>query len=374
MAQHSADSVRVGIVGTSWWSDAMYLPALADHPIGRFTAICGRREAPARQAADRWGIPHVFTDATAMLDSGEIDAVIVASANDSHHPITVAAIERGLHVLCEKPLGLTAAEATEMVSAASARPELVTMTPFTYRWMPSNRFVKQLIDKGYVGDPYHLNMRYTAGYARDGAYAWRFDEEMAGSGILGDLGSHWIDMARWFLGEITSISAHVERFVPRGPRPDGSPYRQAEDAAVILARFESGAQATLQVSAVAWEGTPFGQIHALDLHGSEGTLHALNDWAATQEVRGVQAGVPGPAAMLEIPDDCWLGAPRGNVHDTYRHIFRRTESMTREWVTAIAERRHVDPDLAVGARVQHLIEACLASDAAGGVWLATPMA
>ena len=69
------------------------------------------------------------------------------------------------------------------------------MVPFTYRNMPTNQFVKQLIDDGYVGRPYHLSMRYFAGYARDGAYAWRFDEAKAGSGILGDLGSHWLDMA-----------------------------------------------------------------------------------------------------------------------------------------------------------------------------------
>ena len=80
------------------------------------------------------------------------------------------------------------------------------MVPFTYRFMPTNQFVKQLITDGYVGRPYHLSMRYFAGYARDGAYAWRFDEEKAGSGILGDLGSHWLDMARWFLGEVTEVS------------------------------------------------------------------------------------------------------------------------------------------------------------------------
>ncbi len=78
---------------------------------------------------------------------------------------------------------------------------------------------------------------------------------------------------------------------------------------MISARFESGASATLQVSAVCWEGTPFGQIHELDLHGSGGTLHALNDWDTVQEVRGVRAGEPGPAKPLVIPDRAWTGAP-----------------------------------------------------------------
>ena len=147
-------------------------------------------------------------------------------------------------------------------------------------------------------------------------------------------------------------------------------YIPVEDSAVISARFESGASATLQVSAVCWEGTPFGQIHELDLHGSGGTLHALNDWDTVQEVRGVRAGEPGPAKPLVIPDSAWSGAPRDRVHDTYRHIFRRTEAMTRQWVTAVAAGQHVEPDFATGARVQELVEAAVTSAATDGSWQA----
>jgi predicted dehydrogenase len=169
-----AATVRVGIVGTSWWADAMYLPALADHPIGRITAVCGRDLERAQSVAVTWSIPHAFNDWTAMLDSGEIDAVIVASPNETHYEITMAALDRGFPVLCEKPLGMNVAEAHKMAEAAAAH-GATTMVPFTYRNMPTNQFVKQLIDEGFVGQPYHLSMRYFAGYARDGAYAWRFD-------------------------------------------------------------------------------------------------------------------------------------------------------------------------------------------------------
>jgi predicted dehydrogenase len=366
-------SVRVGLVGTSWWAEAMYLPALADHPIGRITAVCGRDLDRARAVADQWSIAAAYNDWTAMLDSGDVDAVIVASPNETHFEITMAALARGLPVLCEKPLGMNVAEAHKMADAAHQL-GAVTMVPFTYRFMPTNQFVKQLITDGYVGRPYHLSMRYFAGYARDGAYAWRFDEAKAGSGILGDLGSHWLDMARWFLGEITAVSAHRDRFVPRGPRPDTTTYIQAEDSAVILARFESGASATLQVSAVCWEGTPFGQIHELDLHGSGGTLHAVNDWNTVQEVCGVRAGEPGPAQPMSIPETLWNGAPHSPVHDTYRHIFRRTEAMTRGWVTAIAQGRAIEPDFATGARVQELVAAAINSAATDGAWQEVPAA
>ena len=364
-------SVRVGLVGTSWWAEAMYLPALADHPIGRITAVCGRDLDRARAVADQWSIPAAFNDWTAMLDSGEIDAVIVASPNETHFEITMAALARGLPVLCEKPLGMNVAEAHKMADTAQQL-GVTTMVPFTYRFMPTNQFVKHLITDGYVGRPYHLSMRYFAGYARDGTYAWRFDEAKAGSGILGDLGSHWLDMARWFLGEVTAVSANRDCFVDRDPRPDGTAYTQLEDSAVIHARFESGASATLQCSAVCWEGTPFGQIHALDLHGSGGTLHALNDWNTVQEVRGVRAGEQGPARPLHIPDDAWQGAPRERVHDTYRYIFRRTEAMTRQWATAIADGRQVEPDFGTGARVQELVAAAINSASTDGSWQSVP--
>ncbi len=365
------ETVRVGLVGTSWWADAMYLPALADHPLGRIVAVCGRDLERASSVAEAWSISKAYNDWEKMLDSGDVNAVIVAAPNETHYAISMAALDRDLPVLCEKPLGMSVSEANEMADAARQR-NAITMVPFTYRFMPTNQFVKQLIDDGYVGRPYHLSMRYFAGYARDGAYAWRFDESKAGSGILGDLGSHWLDMARWFLGEVTAVSAHSDCFVDRDPRPDGSSYTQVEDSAVILARFESGASATLEVRAVCWEGTPFGQIHELDLHGSEGTLHALNDWATVQEVRGVRADETGPAKPLPIPDSAWSGAPRDQVHDTYRHIFRRTEAMTRGWVTAIAQGRHVEPDFTTGARIQELVAAAITSAATDGSWQACP--
>ena len=188
------DNVRVGLIGTSWWADAMYLPALAEHPRGAITAIAGRNAATTEAVAARWGIAHSYASADALLADADIDAVIIASSNASHAPLALAAIERGLHVLCEKPLGLDAAEAGR-IAAAADRAGIVSMTPFTYRFMPLSVQIRRYIDEGYVGRPYHMGARYFTGFARDGEYAWRFDRAEAGSGVLGDLGSHWIDMA-----------------------------------------------------------------------------------------------------------------------------------------------------------------------------------
>jgi len=357
--------MRVGLIGTSWWADSMYLPALAEHPRGAITAICGRDLNRAAEVARDWSVDTVTDDALGLIESGDIDAVIIASSNQSHHPYCMAALDARIHVLCEKPIGLTTAEADEL--AARAAPlDLATMVPFTYRWMPTNRWFKQLIDDGYIGRPYHLAMRYYTGYARDSEYKWRFDPAVAGSGVLGDLGSHWLHLARWFFGEVVEIGAMTSTLVPRDARPDGDHYEPAEDSAVINARFANGAYCALQVSAVCWEGTDFNQTHHFEAHGSDGTLYSVNDWSATQEVRGVRAAEPGPAALLPVPDQLWDGVRRDRVHDTYRDVFRTTESMTREWLTAASRRQPIEPDLAEGARVQRLVDAAVASAADGG--------
>ena len=253
-------------------------------------------------------------------------------------------------------MALDAEQAREMVDATTAA-GLTTMVPFTYRWMPTNQWIKALVDDGYVGRPYHLNLRYFTGYARSDNYSWRFDAERSGGGLLGDLGSHWLHVARWWLGEITQLGAVTATFFERGPRPDGGSYTQGEDSALVTARFASGAIGSLQVSAVCWEGTPFGQTHHAEIHGSDGTLYAINDWDTVQEVRGVRSGETGGPRLLPVPEELWQGARRSPVHDTYRDVFRQGDTMARAWVSAVAAGRLCQPDLAEGARVQQLLDA-----------------
>src|SRR5262245_36266625 len=96
--------VRVGVVGTSWWADAMYLPPLKAHPDAEVVAVCGRDEGRATDFAARWNVSQVYTDYRRMIDEARLDALIVASGNDSHYPITMAALDAKIHVLCDKPL------------------------------------------------------------------------------------------------------------------------------------------------------------------------------------------------------------------------------------------------------------------------------
>lgn len=357
------DKVRVGVIGTSWWADAMYLPALANHPLADVRAVAGgTRPAHTREFAARWGIPGIYDSADAMLEAEALDAVLVLTSNRSHRDLALAAIRRGLHVLCEKPLGLSAAEAREMAEAAAAA-GVTTMTPFTYRFMPAARYVKELVDDGFVGRPYHIAMRYWTGYGRSGAYAWRFDAGESGSGgVANDIGSHFVYLARWYFGEVASVTAVTTRLVPREERPDGVPYERLDDSAVIVLEFANGATGTIQVTSLAYEPGDFGQRHEWDLVGSGGTLHVLNDWVRTQRVLGVRDGEPA-VRELAIPDRVWGAARRDEVHDTYRDVFRVEDHMTRGFITAIAEGRPASPDFADGLAVQRILEAATTSAA-----------
>jgi predicted dehydrogenase len=242
----------------------------------------------------------------------------------------------------------------------------VTMTPFTYRFMPVFRQLRHHLDEGYLGQPYHLDARYYTEYARDAEYSWRFDRAESGSGVLGDLGTHWIDLALYLLGPIAEVGAVTSVSVPRGPRPDGADYEQCEDTAMITVRFESGAIGHLTVSAVCWVGTPFGQTHHVEIHGADGSLQAVSDWDTLQEVRGVRSGETGPARPLDRPAEIWDGLRTGTVHDTYRDVFRTTEAMTRGWVTSAARGHPATPDLAHGAMVQRICDLAALSANDGG--------
>ena len=216
----------------------MYLPALTNHPNCQVVAVCGRNPERAQAFADTWSIPNVFTDYQTMIDKADLDAVVVATGNDTHHPITMAALAKGLHVLCEKPLALDVEQAQEMADLAAEK-GVKTLVPFTYRFMPTNRYIEELIEDGFIGRPYHMAMRYYAGYGRESGYLWRFDKSKAGSGIIGDLGTHFLYLAMWYFGKITAVTCQTNSIVDRGDvDPDGNLYEQLEDTATMMLQFE----------------------------------------------------------------------------------------------------------------------------------------
>ena len=138
-----ADKVRVGIIGTSWWAEAMYLPSLESHPSAEVVAVCGRNRERGEEIAEKYGISHVFTDYRELIKKADLDAVVVATPDDLHFPMTMNALAAGLHVLCEKPLASNSDQAEKMYEKAQAT-RVKHMVLFTWRWQPHFQYLKQL--------------------------------------------------------------------------------------------------------------------------------------------------------------------------------------------------------------------------------------
>ena len=342
----------------------MHLPALASHPHARTIAICGRNRANARKIADAWDIPQVYTDYADMIDNANLDAVVISTPNDSHYPIAMKALKAGLHVLCEKPIALTYADAREMADLAEAK-RLKHLVPYTYSFMPTARYLKELIEGGYLGTPYHLNLRYYTSYARAGDYRWRFDRKIAGSGVVGDLGSHFLYLAEWFFGEITAITCRLSHIVPRPPTdPQGKPYEVVDDSCMLIPEFANGAMGMIHCTALCYEDTPFGQTHHMEFHGSDGTLYSCIDWDKIQQVKGARVG-EGMIRELPIPEHIWGDARRDTVHNTYKDMFRCEDFMIRGFINGILNDIELAPNFQHGARIQRLISAASKSHESG---------
>lgn len=281
------DRVRVGVVGTSWWADALPLPSLKSHPRAEIAAICGRTRPNAERLAQKYEIPRVVTDYRELIGHGDLDALVIITPDDQHHAIALDALDAGLHVLCEKPLAPNAVHASAMYARAQAA-GVKHMTMFTNRWLPQYQYLRELVEQGYLGRCYQASFTFRGHYARSAGYSWRFDRRRA-NGVLGDLGSHMIDLARWQLGEVARVSAHLTAFTEqRGP--DEQPIEAANDSAMLLLELVSGAQVSIQVSALA---QPIGgrwQQHVA-LYGEAGSLEAgvLRDAGAVADDKASRA-------------------------------------------------------------------------------------
>ncbi|HZP83304.1 MAG TPA: Gfo/Idh/MocA family oxidoreductase [Chthonomonadaceae bacterium] len=348
-------NVRVGIVGASWWSDWMHLPNLKSHPQAEVVAICGRRPERAGALAQKYAIPQVFTDYQAMIRNAGLDALLVATPDDMHHPITMAALEAGLHVLCEKSLARNSEQAREMAETARAR-GVKNMVYFTLRGLPAQRYVKELLSDGYIGRGYHCHIQHFMGYGRSGGFGWRFDPAR-GLGALGDLGSHAIDLARWYFGDIVRVCAQLDHFVTRR-NAEGAAVEAACDAALLSVEFASGAQGVVHVSTVAHVGER--QIQEqIALHGEAGTIEAGMS-LYNMEARGVR-GEEKAFQPLPIPDKFWGDADRSNPFSVFTHL----SVGTRAFIDAILEDRPASPDFTDGWKVQQVMDAALRSQETG---------
>ena len=348
-----SERVRVGVVGTSWFADLLHLPSLKSHPQVELSAICGRNRTRAEEMAEKYAIPQVFTDYREMIAHGNLQALVVVTPDDLHYPITMAALDARLHVLCEKPLALHADHAKAMYEKAEAI-GVKHMVFFTYRWLPMYRYVRQLIEQGYIGRCYHCHIQYLSSYGRTPQYLWRFDKQHS-NGILGDLGPHMIDLAHWYVGDIAHVSGQISTFVER-PGAHGQHLDAANDAALLNLQFVNGAQGMIQVSAVAHVGEQ-GDAQSICLYGEQGTLEATFDFTlAGIEIRGMRNGDP-QWSILPIPDELWGDTDRSDTVDP----FMKQSVGARLFIDSIIGNHAVTPTFYDGYKAQLVIDAALKS-------------
>jgi predicted dehydrogenase len=359
------NEIGVGLVGYKFMGRAH---SNAYRQVGRFfdlelsprmRAICGRDEAGVRDAATSLGWEGYETDYRRLLERDDIDLVDVATPGNTHHEIAIAALEAGKHVLCEKPLANTLEEAREMLDAAGAA-ATINMVCFNYRRVPAVQLAKRLIEEGRLGEIRHWRAAYLQDFVLDPDFPliWRFQREAAGSGALGDLGAHLVDLAHFLIGPITRVVGTAETFIKERPLEGSGVERgqvTVDDAATFLARFENGAIGTFEATRLA-PGRK--NRNSFEINGSKGSLvfdlermnelevYFVDDPADLQGFRTV---------MVTEPHHPYVGAwwPPGHIIG-YEHTFVHT---VKDLLDAIAAGKSPPPTFEDGYRCQAVLDA-----------------
>ena len=384
-----APELGIGMVGYAFMGAAhssawRNVARVFDVPLRpRLAALCGRDAPAARAAAQRFGWRSAETDWRALIARDDVHLVDICAPGDVHAEIAIAALDAGKHVLCEKPLANTVAEAEAMGEAAAraARHGVQAMIGFNYRRVPAIALARQLVAGGRLGPLRHVRAAYLQDWLADPAapMTWRLQRERAGSGALGDIGAHAVDLAQYLTGEpLTGVSGLMTTFVTERPLAgaDGTAGDLAagvrygavtvDDAALFTGRLASGALASFEATRLA-----AGRKNALriELNGEQGSvafdLERLNELgfydgtepAATAGFRRIVVTEPGHPYM-----DAWW--PPGHVIG-WEHTFVH---QARDLLAAIAAGTAPEPSFADGLQVQRVLAAVADSAANASMW------
>jgi predicted dehydrogenase len=250
----------------------------------RLRAICGRNEENVRRAADHFGWEGYETDWRKMIDRPDIDIVDISTPGNEHKEMAIYAAQAGKTVFCEKPLGNTFEDAKAMLDAAEAN-KVVNMVCFNYRRVPAIALAKRMIENGDLGRIYHFRARYLQDWIADPNFplVWRLKKEIAGSGTLGDIGAHILDLSTFLVGEIGSLSGMTETFVKQRPLQAASTGTEGltakaeaemgevtvDDATAFLARFNNGAMGVFEATRFAPGRRNF---NTFEINGEKGSI------------------------------------------------------------------------------------------------------
>lgn len=292
MAAGDAPEIGVGMLGYAFMGKAhsnafrkipymMYPPPAVPKLVG----IAGRNEAAVKEAAKRYGYEYAYTDWRAMLENPAIQLFDNGGPNNFHAEPTIVAAEMGKHILCEKPLGRNPEESKTMLDAVT-KAGVKHMVAFNYRFVPAIRQIRNIIESGALGRIYHFRAAYLQEWIMphyNTPMIWRLTKETAGSGALGDLGTHIIDLAHYLVGDIASVGAVTRTFIKERPWGDGTMGTvDVDDAFVSTVEFANGAIGTLEATRFA-AGRKNGQ--SLEINGENGSirfnLERLNEFEIT---------------------------------------------------------------------------------------------
>lgn len=380
MTETSARPLRVAMIGHAFMGNAhsqawRTAPHFFDLPLRpEMTVVVGRDAARAAEAAARLGWAESSDDWHAVIGRDDIDVVDICTPGDTHAEIAIAALAAGKHVLCEKPLANTVAEAEQMttVAAAAHRRGIKTMVGFTYRRVPAIALARQLVADGRIGDIRHVRAQYLQDWIADpeAPLSWRLDKAKAGSGALGDIGAHIIDLTQFIAGDrIVEVSGRLETFVKERPYAAGDTAGTlggggastergpvtVDDAASFLATFAGGAMGVFEATRFA---TGRKNSIRIEINGSKGSLafdfEDMNvleyfDASIDDEVAGFRriiATEPGhPYVAAWWPPGHGLGYEHGFTHQVV------------DLVNALAAGTDPTPSFADGLQVQQVLAA-----------------
>ncbi|HZS92435.1 MAG TPA: Gfo/Idh/MocA family oxidoreductase [Chloroflexota bacterium] len=226
--------VRVGVVGAGLFAEQCHIPGIQAHPKGEVVALCARNHARVERLAARFDVPDVHTDYHELVARPDIDAVTVATPDALHCEVTLAALQAGKHVFCEKPLAMNAAQAREMAEARE-RSDLVGMVAFTFRYSLALMALRRLLRENAIGRPFFVQMQVHWGnlIANTHELVWRDQAAESAAGIWGDGASHLFDALAYALGPVQQICAQMMIV----PRDQGTPQPDSIDLAAAMARL-----------------------------------------------------------------------------------------------------------------------------------------
>jgi predicted dehydrogenase len=352
--------IKIGIIGTGRMAATVHLPALVSHEHAELVAICGRNQERTAELAEQYSIRERYADYRAMIAQSDLDAVAIVTPPDAHYPMAMAALEQGLHVMCEKPLAMDATQAAELWQKAE-HARVKHMVFFTYRWLPHHRYFYRLIAEGKIGRPLYFCFRelQSRNLQMDRDCTWR-DDRRRSLGVIGGFGSHLFDACRHCIGEIRTVSVSLATHMP--VVDPGQANVPPNDSAVVTVETQNGTHGILYLSRVA-AVSAMGQY--LTVHGESGALN-LESRPTTTGARIVLTRPGKPPKELPLPD---VLASELQGDGPYFHrllrFFAEQPAGDRALIDAIRGDPSTQPSFYDGYKAQQAIDAAFESHETG---------